>query len=224
MILTPYLTAAFGIGIIWLVVFALLPRLRSVMLLTGLIVCPLVAVDYFTTPSYWTPQTLGNIPVGVEAFIFTFFLAGIASVIYELIGGRLASSKRIKLHLDKTLLLLPGFMVALIAYVVSGLNIIFLIIFCLLAVCGSISLYQKGFFPHIVVSALIFGIFYFLAFSFWQVLAPQSYYWWNLGAVYGLSIGRVPLGEVLFGFAFGAGVGPLYEFLIRKRPSVSSHP
>ena len=53
------------------------------MLIMSLAVLPFAFFDYFSQPSYWHPETLFSIPVGIEGLLFGFSFGGVASVIYS---------------------------------------------------------------------------------------------------------------------------------------------
>lgn len=210
----PYWLAIFITGTIWFILFFFNKVLRREMLATSFLITPFVFIDYFTTPNYWSPKTIGNIPVGLEAFIFTFFLAGIAGVIYEIIFHKQIVKRKFQLKLSNLLIFMPALVLAFVIFSSFNINVIFFIIFSLLFMAATIILLKKNLFNNAVLSALTFGLLYFLVFNFWQVLVPQSLGWWNLNNLSGILLGRIPLEELAFAISFGAFTGPLYEFLI----------
>jgi hypothetical protein len=111
---------------IWLLLFLVNKTTRREMLVIGMLITPFVVLDTLTVPNYWEPITIFNLPVGIEGFLFTFFMAGIAAVLYEIVFRK--KYKYGKLHVSfLTIFLVPTFVSITIVYFLK-LNIIYLFI------------------------------------------------------------------------------------------------
>ncbi len=179
--------------------------------MVGLILTPFVVLDALTTPSYWTPVTAFNIPVGIEGFLFTFFIAGIAAVIYEIVFKKNYNGKQIHPSLFAALAV-PAMLSGFAVYFLQ-LNIIYLFIigFALMAITELFS--RRDLLLNSIFSSVLFSVVYILAFSAWLYLSPESADWWNTQNLSSHRLGSVPIEEVLFCLSLGLFVGPLYEYL-----------
>lgn len=212
----PYWIAIFATALVWLFLFKSFKNLRKEMIVTGLFVSPLAVVDYLTVPTYWNPETFGHIPVGFEAFVFTFFLSGTAAVIYEAVFRKKVSHNA-NPNLTKAIVFLPGIVLAGAATLLLTLNIIYFIILSLVISSVIIWLLRKDLHRNIIVSSIVFGLIYGIVFTLWLLIAPAAASWWNLPNLSGILLGRIPLEEFLFSLSFGAFVGPVYEFLTGQK-------
>lgn len=209
--MTPYFAAIIGTAFIWIILFFLNQRLRHSMLLVSLLVCPLVIVDYLTTPVYWSPITMWNIPVGFEAFIFTFFLAGIAFAFPKIFRFKKAKDA-IRINWREMGLVVEISFIGLLVALILNLHGMYLVLFSLLTVNLVHVIRRKRSVPELAKSAFVFGLFYFFSFSLWTFLAPQALSFWNKADFLGGTlIGAVPLGETIFGFLFGGTIDAIFN-------------
>ncbi len=197
--------------LVWSLFFLMSRRSRKEMVLIGLLLTPFVALDALTTPSYWTPITVFNIPVGIEGFLFTFFIAGIAAVVYEIVFRKDYDGKHIHFSLFMALAI-PALLSGFAVYFLS-LNIIYLFIigFVLMALTELIS--RRDLLLNSVFSSVLFSVIYIAAFTTWLYLSPESASWWNVENLSNIRLGVVPVEEILFCVSLGLFVGPLYEYL-----------
>jgi hypothetical protein len=207
----PYFTAVFLTFSIWLVLFTFNKHSRKEMAVLGLIIAPFVLLDVITVPSYWSPVTLFNIPVGIEGFLFTFFITGIAAVIYEQLFKK--SYRFGHLHIALAYIFVIPILISLFAVYVLSMNIIyfFIIAFLLMASCEIVK--RRDLLINSLFSAFVFCVIYIILFTIWLYMVPDSLNWWNFDNLSNIRIGAVPMEEVLFSLSFGAFVGPLYEYL-----------
>ena len=64
-----------------------------------------------------------------------------------------------------------------------------------------------------LVSSITFALVYYLGFNVWILLEPSAISWWNHKNTVLLIQGYMPIEEIVFALAFGALIGPLFEFL-----------
>ncbi len=212
-----YILVLFLTGSLWTLFFFIFKNLRRELILTSLFIAPLVFIDYFATPGYWTPVTMFNIPVGIEGVIFTFFIAGIASIIFEIVSSRKLNRKKPKIEVKKTLYFIVPGIIALISWMILGFNFIYLVILFLILGSLLINYFRRDLILNSIVSAFVFTCIYVVFFSIWIYLAPHAIYWWNAINLSGIRLGVVPIEEVLFALSFGSFTGPLFEFLTNSK-------
>lgn len=206
-----YLIAVLIAFIVWIVLFSFSKDTRKEMIVVGGLLTPFVILDILTTPSYWTPITIFNLPVGIEGFLFTFFITGVAAVIYEYILKK--RYKGTKLHIFFTLwFIVPAIITVMIVYVFS-LNVIYLFILGFTFMALTEVIQRRDLLINAVVSSMLFAVIYFFAFSIWLMLAPESISWWNMEKLSNIRLGLIPLEEIFFSLSLGLFAGPLYEYL-----------
>lgn len=181
------------------------------MIVIGIVLSPFVILDILTTPTYWKPITAFNLPIGLEGFLFTFFITGIAAVIYEIIFKKRYKGSTIRFTLG-SVFIAPAIITGFALYFLK-LNIIYLFIlgFALMAISELIK--RRDLLWNALFSSLLFGIVYIFTFSLWLYLSPESIAWWSTQELTNITVGVVPLEEVLFSLSLGLFVGPLYEYL-----------
>ena len=199
---------------VWLVLFIYSKNTRKEMVITGILVTPFVVIDYFTVPMYWTPKTLFNIPVGIEGFIFTFFLSGIAAVIYEVVMRKRIGKKKDKFNTNSIVIFIAVTLFVILLFWFIKINIIYFIILENMFSSGVICFFRKDLLKDTIYSALFFSSVNFIIFTLWGLLVPSALNWWTIK---GIRLGVIPIQELLFSFSFGAFVGPLYEYLTNGR-------
>lgn len=210
-----YFVAVLLTCIIWLILFVLNRDTRKEMLIIGLILTPLTILDTLTVPTYWKPITAFNLPVGIEGFLFTFFITGIASVLYEIIF-----KKRYKFNkMRVSLCIIFTIPVAISGFTVYffGLNIIYLPILGFTLTAITVLIRRPDLFFNAFMSSLLFCVVYISTFTLWISLTPESINWWNSAMLSSIRIGYVPLEEVLFSLSLGFFVGPLFKYLTEAR-------
>ncbi len=211
-----YIVALIITGSVWTFFFLINHKYRREMLIIGVLIAPLVIVDYFTTPTYWSPETLWNIPVGIEGFVFTFFIAGIASVIYESIFKTKLKEKN-KLIWQDVFHLIPAAAISVTLWAIFHFNVMYMIILVISLSAAVHVVFRRELLTETIISALSFALIYFAAFNLWILISPEVLNWWNFVNLSGLRLGFVPLEEILFALSFGALVGPLYEVITDSR-------
>lgn len=206
-----YFIAVILAFIVWLSFFLFRKSTRKEMLVVGAVLTPFVILDILTTPTYWQPITAFNLPVGIEGFLFTFFITGIAAVIYETIFKKQYRLNKLQ-PLLSVAFIIPAIVTVFAVYFLK-LNIIYLFILGFTFMAFSQVIQRRDLFFNSVFSSVLFALVYIITFSLWLFISPESIAWWNTTELSPLKIGVVPLEEVLFSLSMGLFVGPLYEYL-----------
>ena len=202
---------------LWGVLFWLRQDLRRPMLTMSLLAIPLALFDIVFVPTYWQPVTIFDIPVGIEGFIFSFSVGGIASVIYiEITNRRLRHIGR-KNSLHALWLPLVTLALFFLAEVFCSPNPE---ISAYIAVLSSVLItlgLRKDLIQSAIVGSLVFGIVYFLLLKLWTLAFPGVYDWFSFEHLPKLYIWGVPGWEAIFGFVFAAYWVNLYELIFGYR-------
>lgn len=211
-----YLTGGLLLLVFWLAIFLKRKDLRKEIIWASLIGLPFGFIEIFFVPHYWYPESLFNFMkqhgFGLEGFLYSFSVAGIASVIYEFFEKR----KTVKIKHNKKLHLAP-FLLFLLVYL--GLQIFFpmkpMLNLSLAFLCGAIftTILRPDLLKQILFSGLIFGIFYLLLFAFINVIFKNLVIqFYNPQIFENFKIIGVPLEEIIGAFTGGAFWSTLYEY------------
>lgn len=213
-----YLIGNFFFLLVWIILFLYRRDLRKEMLTMSLLVAPLGFTQVFYFQDYWRPdyfwKPIINM-VGIEDILFSFFIGGIAAVIYEEFFGK----KYTKRHLQSRIWWMFGFVVLSIVFMAIG-RLIFKINFMYLSILFSLfigvliiilrhDLLMDALFSGLLIGGLMF-IFYLV---FGQLFDGIIQKWWMLKNISGILIFGVPLEELMWGFSWGFVAGPTYEFI-----------
>jgi len=216
-----YLAADALFLFVWLLLFMRRKDLRHKMLFSSLIVLPGGFLAYLSTPSYYHPPTFFSLPegIGIEALLLGFGIGGIGAVLYDEVARKhLHKFKRKVPSLFSHLLVPMGVLgITLGLYYIFDVNMMISLPFGLVLGFLSMVVIRPDLRKPVLLSGLYFGLLYFLVFLVWLSIFPEAQRWWNLEIYGGATILGVPLGEVIFGFSFGAFWGPIYEYCFDYR-------
>jgi hypothetical protein len=221
-----YFIGGLLLAAVWLIIFLLRKDLRQEMWFSSLLILPFGFTEFFYIPEFWNPPSLFNlIPkfgFGIESFLFSFTVGGIASVAYEFLFktklvtfvSRGTKSKHWLIYIPY--LLFFGLSVGLeFLYPLQSMRNLFIsfvlgtVVLCVLRV----DLIHEA-----LWSGFIFATLYFLLFKSFTLLFPQfisSVYTFHTSAK--ILIFGIPLQEILFGFSTGAAWSSLYEIMRNKK-------
>lgn len=189
------------------------------MLTASLIITPAALSEVFFVPGYWLPDTIFNPKLSIEDFIFTFAVGGIIAVFYELVLGA-KHFKHLKLcncYRGGGLILLVGVILIFVVHFLFKINFMYALYIGILVNILLIAINRPDLIKKIIFSSLIFGAFYFLFFAVFSRITPGFLNHWNLSELSGVILLGVPLEEIIWAFAAGALIGPIYEFLLGIR-------
>ena len=209
----PYFILALIWRIIWFILFILRKDLRAKMLIMSSAVILFSFFDYYSRPGYWHPTTFFSLPVGIEDILFGFAFGGVASVLYPV--KRIKHQGPVKSTVDvrNMAALSPVLIISIGLFVLFGINIMVSLPVGLLTGCLLIVAIRPDLTKRLLYSGTWFGLLYLFILLLWFSLFPQAHQWWNLRIYGNITVFNVPLGEVLFGFIFGAFWGTAYEFI-----------
>ncbi|MFA7216563.1 MAG: lycopene cyclase domain-containing protein [Candidatus Paceibacterota bacterium] len=211
-----YITGCFILSLFWLFIYIKRKDLRKEMLWASFIGLPFGFFDYFLVPQYWKPDSLFGLiekyGFGIESFIFFFFMAGIASVIYEF----LFKKKLVKINRSATKNYYPVLTTA-ISIIIFSIFYPTKAIYGLVVISGLGSIFiiyhRRDLWKQIFVTSVVFSCFYFLVFVLinliFEGLVEYSY---NLENISGLFILGVPIEELVVASFAGAFWSSLYEY------------
>jgi hypothetical protein len=202
---------------LWGVLFWLRQDLRRPMLTMSLLAIPLALFDIVFVPTYWQPVTIFDIPVGIEGFIFSFSMGGIASVIYIEVANRRLRHIGRKYSLHAVWLPLLTFALFLLSEVFGSPNPEISAYIAVLASVLITLILRRDLLQSAILGSVIFGVIYFLLLKLWIVLFPGAYDWFTFQRLAKLYIWGVPGWEAIFGFIFAAYWVNLYELIFGYR-------
>ena len=230
-----YLTGVAILAIVWGLFFFLRKDLRRPIIWTGIfyvtfniilmagwhIVSKFVYIGEPIVPSYWNPPTLFNLAnitgfMGIEDFLFLFFIGGVGACTYEIFLHKKINVK----HTYK-----PHFIALTITFVLFFIFAYFFPInsiypYILATIVGAIIilLEREDLIKHSLLGGMIFAAMYFIFYLLFNSIFPEfvsSFY--NLEDLSDISLLGVPIEEFLYAFSFGLLWAPLYEYAHGKK-------
>lgn len=214
-----YLAWTALLGIFWIIAYASNPKLRQKIWWSSWIAFPFGLGDLYFIPNYWTPQTLFDFGikyhVDIEAFLLMFFLGGLAAFIYEgIFKKQIPTAQKICHPVCKCY---TSLITTLVAFIIltrgfPNWNIIYPSSYaCLIGGITAMLIYPK-LRKHILFGGILFALLYWVSLAIVDIFSTG---WiattWNMTALSGITVLRVPLEEIFFGFSFGTIWAPLYE-------------
>jgi hypothetical protein len=211
-----YITGCLILSIFWLLMFLKRKDLRREMLWASFLGMPFGFIEIFFVPYYWKPESLFNLMgqygFGMEGFLYSFLIAGIAAVGYEFLERK----KTVKIKRNKRLHIAP-FVLFLVVFL--GFEVLFpakpMLNLVVAFFCGVILtvMIRPDLLKQVLASGLIFGVFYFIIFAFVNItfgdLVSRFY---SSQIMNNLKILGVPIEEIIFAFAGGAFWSTIYEY------------
>lgn len=206
---------------IWLSFFLRRKDLRVDILIISFIlgICGPIS-ELWYLQDYWNPQTFIGTRIGIEDFLFGFFIGGIASVIYlELFN------KHIKKYKDKnhnwrflfSFIAISLFIFNVLFYVLA-VNSIYASIAVFLLTAVLMYYFRRDLFIDGLMSGIFLALTIFIAYLIFLYIFPQAIQkWWFLHNISGILIIGIPLEELFWAFSLGLVVGPAYEFFMGFR-------
>ena len=208
--------------LVFLLVYALQPLNRTMMLRTALGTTPFGLTEPLFVPAYWSPPSLFDLAhrtgFDIESLIFAFSIGGIGSVLYNLVTRQTsraaATAGRHRLH--RLALATPALVFLALAFI--GWNPIYPALVAMAAGAGAAVLCRPDLAARTMAGGLLFFGFYAI-FMLGLVFVVPGYIdqVWNLPELSGLLIAGIPLEELLFGFTFGLYWANVYEHLSGTR-------
>lgn len=199
---------------VWAVLFIHRKDLRKKMLIMSVLVAPFGFFEFLFIRDYWKPPLFNGWSVGLEDFLFSFAIGGIAAVIYE----ELFAKRQMKRHLKKHIfwaffITLCGIVWMYVGSVILGYNSIY-VCSSILLVAGLVILFVRhdlikdALYSGVLVGSLMF-LLYLVLFSMFSGIVEHI---WMLENISGILVMGIPIEELMWGFSWGFVAGPAYEF------------
>ena len=210
----------------WLLVYLAFPAYRRAMIWASLFTMPFGLTEPVFVPEYWLPPSLFDLAqrtgFDIESLIFCFGIGGIGSVLYNLLTRQvpvpLAEEERQRpLHRHHYKALSTPFFVFLLFYFL-GWNPIYPSIIALFAGALANVLCRPDLKKKTWIGGLLFLGYYIVFLVGLEIIAPGYIERvWNLDALSGITIGFMPLEELLFAIGFGMYWSGVYEHFTWRR-------
>ena len=216
----------------WLMAFSIFPKHRKAMLSASLFTMPFGLSEPLFVPEYWNPPSLFDLAqqtgFDIESLIFCFGIGGIGAVLYNVLTRQILkpvrwAEKKQAQHRFHFWALSAPFLIFPILYVFPW-NPIYPAIASMAIGAIAAVLCRPDLARKTWVGGILFLAYYIVFLLGLEAIAPGYVARvWNLEALSGLEIARMPLEELLFAVAFGAYWSGIYEHFSWKMSSKSSH-
>lgn len=175
--------------------------------------------ELYFIPNYWVPQTLFDLGmkyrIDIESFSLMFFMGGVAAFVYE--GVLKKKIPMIQKFCHPVCKCYTPLVTTLVAFIIltkafPAWNIIYPSSFaCLAGGIAAMLIYPK-LTKHVLLGGILFALLYWISLALIDLFSTG---WiantWNMADLSGITLIRVPIEEILFGFSFGTIWTPLFE-------------
>lgn len=211
-----YLVGDALFGVVWLALFFLRKDLWRELLAMSAIGGLLAPFALIYLPDYWNPDhIIGQFPLGIEDFLFAFFIGGIGSVLYEAMTGKMHTLCECRRVPRRRIVGIIAAALATAVVFVYGfkMNSIYANYLAFGLLFAYIISYRRDLFWQSLASGTAVALLMFFFYQVWIALYPGIIgHWWRLENISGILIAGVPLEEILWGFSWGMAGGALYEW------------
>jgi hypothetical protein len=208
--------------VLWAIIFVYVPSAREKMWKISLVTMPFGLTEPLFVPRYWDPPSLFDLAkrtrFDIESLLFSFALAGICAVLYDLAthrsSVRMAESQRHSRSHQLHVLALASPIIIFPALAWLPWNPIYPAIVATLGGAFATSLCRPDLKMRMWVGGLLFLAFYSISLQLLRAFSPgyiESV--WNFRALSGISVVGMPIEELLFAVAFGVFWAGLYEHM-----------
>ncbi len=214
----------------WGAFYAIFPQHRRAMLWASLFTAPFGLTEPLFVPEYWSPPSLFDLArrtgFDVESVIFCFGIGGVGAVLYNVITGSRFEQvsgewRRAPLHRHHRLALAAPFIAFPPLYFLPWNPIYAGIAAMIVGTAATIACRPDLRFKTWVGGVLFLGYYWIFLVTLDAFAPGYIERVWNLEALSGIIVARLPLEELLFAFAFGAYWAGVYDHFTWRR-SVSA--
>jgi hypothetical protein len=204
----------------WLLLYAAFSEHRRAMCWASVFTSPFGLTEPLFVPEYWSPPSLFDLALrtgfDIESLIFAFGIGGVASVLYNVVAGRISTpvpqherqSARHRYH--GAALITPAVLFPALYFL--PWNPIYPAIIAMMGGAISALFCRQDLLRKTWVGALLFVGYYAIFLGGLEWSAPGYIERvWNLDALSGVLILAMPLEELLFAFTFGLYWSSVYE-------------
>jgi hypothetical protein len=208
--------------VLWALLFLCSPRTRARMWKMSLLTMPFGLSEPLFVPRYWNPPSLFDLAqktrFDIESFIFCFAIAGICTVLYDLVIRRAEvqmseSVRRSPMHRLHVLALVSP-VIVFFALVWFPWNPIYPGIIAMLAGAVAAILCRQDLKTRTWVGGVLFLLLYSVLLQGLRASSPGYVeHVWNFRNLTGIEILGMPLEELLFAASFGMFWSGVYEHI-----------
>ncbi len=205
----PYLALSLALLIIFVAGLVVSQEQRRLMLLSGLLSAPFALASFFFVPEYWNPVRVANFLTGPEDIMFSFANGGIVWLLATwLVQRRITLGLQTGRLLRRYIVCTSSSVALILVCRFSGLGVMTSVMVGIVAL-GVLLLWRRGqLWPISVAGGIGFTLLYLVSVGAVSAIWPDFLLQWNADNLWGPSLLRVPLEEVVWAFGYGA-VWPL---------------
>ncbi len=216
----PVWSAAFLVP--WALLYVALPAHRGRMLRVSALTAPFGLTEPVFVPEYWSPPSLFDLALrtgfDIESVVFSFAIGGIGAILYDALTRApgvqpvSATERGHRRHRFHRLALTAPVVVFLPLYLLAGWNPIYPALLAMASGAAATIACRPDLATKTLVSGVVFLTLYLALVGGSELSAPGYVERvWNLEALSGLFVWKLPLEELLFAATFGAYWSGLYE-------------
>lgn len=217
----------------WALLFVAVAPHRRVMLWASFGTVPFGLTEPLFVPSYWNPPSLFDLAQAtgfdIESLIFSFGIGGVGAVLYNIVTRQYLSLvprgfRRLARHRHHRLALATPFLVFGPLYLLPW-NPIYAAVIAMAVGAVATAVCRPDLAVKTWIGSGLFLIYYtvFLLGLEWSAPGYVARVW-NVAALSGVFLWRIPIEELLFAASFGAYWSGVYEHLTWMRTAAGAFP
>jgi len=207
------------LSILWILLYLARKDLRRKMLWLSITLGFLGPIgEVWFLRDYWQPQIFFGRSIGLEDYLFMFFITGIACVLHQVVFNFKISPRITKSAHNPAVvissIIIGSIVLANILVFVFKMNSMYAGIVTMISIAVTIVFVRRDFVVDCLLGGLLTSAVMFIGYMTILSIYPELIHrWWLIKNLSGVMIRGIPMEELLWGFAFGAMMGPLYEFI-----------
>lgn len=202
---------------IWLILYIQRKDLRKEMFFMGIFVSlgAFFLEVFIWTKDWWNPKTITGTTAGIEDILLGFLVGGIIVSIYE----EIFKDKLVKIREKKTahlkhflIVVLLSTFVGSFAFFYINMHSFYSSLFAMLIPTLVIYFYRKDLIPLSLASGVMTVLISIPIYLLWFIVDPTAINFWVHKNISGTLIIGIPVEDLIWFFAAGMFISPLYEF------------
>ena len=214
--------------VIWLIMYIFVPKSRKAILWSSIAwghAGPII--EYWHLKDYWNPVYMlrfevGKWVFGLEDYFFAFAFGGLCAGLFDILIRKSGEKELTRFYLWGYIkLLLIGICCLFVTgalIILFDLNSLHAIVITFVSGAAVLIVLQPGWTLPAIQTGIIVGIFMWISYwGFFLRLFPHIIEkWWFQDALCGVSLGGVPIEEMIWASSTAIFVGPISRYCIKK--------
>ena len=200
----PYLLTCLFFLALYLIGLWLAPQHRRHAVLSGVLAIPGAAYALVFVPTYWNPQLVLSLPIGIEDVLFVFANGGLVWLIVTVWTPRMRLNIGAATVAKRWLAVTAVFTLLIVFIARAGIAVMHAGLLSAAVVLGLVLWLRPAYWPLALRGAVAFTVVYAAVLYGSLRVWPNTLLQWNTGVLSGIMVLGAPVEEMAWAVAFGA--------------------